>query len=396
MERYGLTDPARRGAVDAIMVALLLSGVAGIANQVLWQRALKIFLGGSETFSSMIVVLVFMLGLGVGAGWVGARCARLRHPLAALAGVELALFAVNGFLAWLLGLDVSESVYAIERLAVSAGVPIRLVYALASFAVLLAPTLLMGATMPLASEACQRQFGATQSSLIAVLFFVNTLGAVVGAFGSSFYSLPWFGQQSSLLAAASFNLFAAAVAGGLAWRTAAVAAGAGSGEGSLLAALFRPLRLEELLGAILGFLSLGFEMYLLRLMSLAHEPLPHTFAVTLCLYLLYWSLGVFLSSRFRERLTLTLVLCAASVLATPLLYDYDRWQAGFSMWVGAQLYFLPCLFFGFLYGALVSRSARDWGSDVGRFYALNTVGSCCGILFFPWWATSSSTGSTPS
>ena len=58
-------------ALDArgltLLGALFASGVAGVVNQVVWQRALKIFLGGSETLSSMVVVLVFMLGLGLGA-----------------------------------------------------------------------------------------------------------------------------------------------------------------------------------------------------------------------------------------------------------------------------------------------------------------------------------------
>lgn len=50
-------------SLAGLFSGLVLSGVAGIVNQVVWQRALKIFLGGSEALSAMIVVLVFMLGL---------------------------------------------------------------------------------------------------------------------------------------------------------------------------------------------------------------------------------------------------------------------------------------------------------------------------------------------
>ena len=57
-----------------ILGALFLSGIAGLANQVIWQRGLKVFLGGSETLSAMIAVLVFMLGLGLGALSAGALC----------------------------------------------------------------------------------------------------------------------------------------------------------------------------------------------------------------------------------------------------------------------------------------------------------------------------------
>jgi hypothetical protein len=47
-----------------VALALFLSGAAALANQVVWQRALKIFVGGSEELASMVVVLVFM-----GGGW---------------------------------------------------------------------------------------------------------------------------------------------------------------------------------------------------------------------------------------------------------------------------------------------------------------------------------------
>jgi protein-L-isoaspartate O-methyltransferase len=121
-------------------------------------------------------------------------------------------------------------------------------------------------------------------------------------------------------------------------------------------------------------------MYLFRLMALAHEPLPFTFAITLCLYLLFWSFGVFFSSRLPGRLTLVFALTGLMVATTPYLYELDRFSLHFSMAFGSLIYFLPCIGFGLLYGLLVSRSNRDWGTDVGRYYAYNTLGSCLGIL----------------
>ena len=108
------------------LTALLLSGVAGIINQVVWQRALKIYLAGSEAISSMIVVFVFMLGLGLGSFAMGLRAHRLRNPLRAFALVELSLALINGGICYLLALDVADSVYAFQRLVISIGVPLRL------------------------------------------------------------------------------------------------------------------------------------------------------------------------------------------------------------------------------------------------------------------------------
>ncbi len=393
-----LEAPARNArARHLVLTALFLSGVASILNQVLWQRALKLFLGGSESISAMIVVLVFMLGLGIGSGIVGARSDRIRDPLRGFGLVELALFAVNAAIALLLSLDLGESLFTAQRLALSANVPLRLVYALGALVLLLPPTILMGATLPLAAEACQRQLGATESKLITVLLALNTVGACVGAIGSSFYLLPYFGQRIALGTAALFNLAAGALVLALAFARrgkrsgpeAGAPAGVAPGSGPAAAARpiashapRRPLSREESLGFVLGFLSLGYEMYLLRLVSLAHEPRPYTFAFTLLFFLLFWTLGVWLAGRMADRSAALLAAGAVVVALMPVLYGIDRFQAHFALYRGGLLYFLPCLCFGAMYGRLVSRAATEWGRDVGRFYALNTLGSCLGILFF--------------
>ena len=241
----------RTGAVAVVLFALFFSGTAGVANQVLWQRALKIFLGGSETLSSLVVVLVFMLGLGVGAELMGARVWRSRNPVRLLGLVELALVVTTLGIGLLFRLDIRESVYAFQRFALSIGVPLRAVYAVGATLILLPPTILMGATVPIASEACQRQLGASRSSLVAVLFVLNTLGAVVGAFASSFYFLPVHGQTASLGCASLMNLGAAVTLLALAGRLPPAKPGVATPRREKA----DRLRPEELAGMGLGFLS---------------------------------------------------------------------------------------------------------------------------------------------
>ncbi|MEZ4281935.1 MAG: hypothetical protein R3F21_20215 [Myxococcota bacterium] len=392
-----MTAPRPNSAADAraqrlVLTALLLSGTASIVNQVVWQRALKLFLGGSEAISAMIVVLVFMLGLGLGSGLAGLRAARIRNPLRAFGLVEIALFAVNAGIALLLSLDLGESLHAAQRLALSFAVPLRVVYAIGALVLLLPPTLLMGATLPLAAEASQRQLGAVESRWITILLVLNTVGACLGAIGSSFYLLPYHGQRVSLGTAALFNLAAGAVVLALVFARRGARAEAPPSvnpiSSPLTAATAPPtaarkaLTREEGLGFVLGFLSLGYEMYLLRLVSLAHEPRPYTFAFTLLFFLLFWTLGVWLAGRMADRSAGILAAGAVAVALMPVLYGVDRFQVHFVLYRGGLLYFLPCLCFGAMYGRLVSRAATEWGRDVGRFYALNTLGSCLGILFF--------------
>jgi len=365
-------------AFAALILGLLCSGTAGIVNQVAWQRGLKVFLGGSETLSSMTVVLVFLLGLGAGAALAARWAARTRNPMLALAGLELGLVLINAAVAALLSTDLSETVYAVQRLAVSAGVPLRAMYALGAGAVLLPPTLLMGATMPAASEAAQRQLGATSRSLVPALFFVNTVGAAGGALLASLWLLPWRGQTAALTVAIGLNALAALLVG-LLGRAPAVAPRALAPA----AAPRRPLTREERLGFALGFLSLGYEMLLLRTLTLSHGPLPSTFAAGLCAFLVAWSCGVALAGRLgRVGLLVPALLSGVLVAALPAAIPWGRTLGEVSLHISAALMALPVVGFGLLYGVLISRRAESWGRDVGRYAALNTAGSCLGVLFF--------------
>jgi spermidine synthase len=366
----------RRPTLPLLLAALFLSGIAGIVNQVAWQRGLKIFLGGSEALSSMTVVLVFMLGLGVGAGVFSTRAANVRNPLRALGFVELGLCAANILVGTLLSIDLSESIYAMQRAAVGAGIPLRALYVAGAVLILGAPCFLMGVTIPLSSEACQRQLGRERASLVNVLLFVNTTGAVLGALASGFYLLPRFGQTTAIGVAAAMN----AVAGLIALAIARGAVLESGGVASALHTALRPTR-EDLLGFVMGLLSLAYEMYLFRAMALGHEPLPYTFASVLCGFLLAWSLGVFLAYEQRPRQVAAALLASGlGVAVMPVLADFDRWTARLSITGATAMLCLPVIGFGVVYGGLVARNAKRWGSDVGRFGAWNTAGSCAGIL----------------
>jgi len=371
-----------------LWLALCLSGMAGLVNQVVWQRALKIFLGGSETLSAMVVVLVFMGGLGLGSEVASRFVDRLPKPLLGLAAAEAGLAVVTAGVAVVLGLDLSESVYAAQRLTLSLGLPLRFVYAVGATVLLAVPTLLMGATVPLASEGFQRQLGASDRQLVPVLFVVNTLGAAAGALGSSLWLLPLFGQRGTLGVAVGGNLVAAVLVLVCSWKVGAgsasdddEAAEAGRTDDPPVEAPTR--RFDVTTGFFLGLLALGYEMVLFRILSLAHEPLPFTFAVGLAGFLVMWSVGVFAAGRLPGLRSIAgwALLTSAWVAAVPWWFDADV-EGQWSLSWGLAVFTAPCLGFGLLYGNVVARVARSWGRDVGRYAAANTLGSCVGILSF--------------
>ncbi len=298
MNRQSTDVRLLRTTVPLVLAALFLSGFAAIINESVWQRALKIYLAGCESASSMIIVLVFMLGLGAGSLGMGLIVHRVENPLRTLALIELALFLVNLTIAAVLAMDISDSIYSFQRLAVSLGVPLRLVYGASAVAVLLLPCVLMGVTMPLVSEVSQRKLRYKASSFLTTLFVLNTLGSVLGGLTGGFLLMPYYGQRTSLVVGASCNCVAAAILSGLyfvAYRGTAAAVESRSPQ-----VRRHGLATEEILGFWLGFFALGYEMYLFRVAALAHQPLPYNFSLVLCYYLLFWSIGVSLAKRIKE------------------------------------------------------------------------------------------------
>jgi predicted membrane-bound spermidine synthase len=381
--------PARTALVAAVLgLALLGSGFAGLTNEVVWQRSLKRLLGGSETISATIVVLVFMFGLGTGAIAMGNRARKAKDPLLWLAGLEGALCVANLAVCALLQLDLTSTVFGIQAAVDAAGIPLGLMYAVGSLVVLAVPTLLMGATTPMASEVCQRRLGQTDARVLGLIFFVNTLGAMVGCVLGSTTFVPIFGLTQAMMLAAACNLAAGLVL--LLLRTGLPTSPAAAAPAADQAAAKRPIwkgTTEEIVAMGLGAVALSYELVLLRANVLVHEPQPATFSMVLAGFLLFWSVGAGLGSRniplgLRSGLIITPLLGIAgvwSVMRTEYV-SFDSAAVMLEHILTHPLQFLPCLLFGFLFTRITARAAQDWGRDVGRIYGWNTVGACLGIL----------------
>ncbi|MFN3303678.1 MAG: fused MFS/spermidine synthase [Roseateles sp.] len=183
-----------------IGLAFACSGFAALVYQLVWQRLLFGAMG-VDIESVTVVVSVFMLGLGVGA-WLGGHVAdrwpgRIVH---AFGGFELAIAACGAASVPLLTV-LADRLALMPRLAAGAG----------CFLLLLLPTLLMGATLPmLVAHAARQREGIGRAT--GALYFINTLGAALGA-GAMAYLLPyWLDLQQIVWLAAGLNLAASLAA----------------------------------------------------------------------------------------------------------------------------------------------------------------------------------------
>jgi spermidine synthase len=190
-----------------VPTCFFVSGFAGLALEMVWSRMLALHLGGSAE-AVTAVVTAYMGGLGLGS-LVAARIARrVARPLKLYALLEIAV-AAFALLSPLL-LRAPEGLYRLahDYEEVARGLPFAVRFA-TSLLLLMVPTFAMGATLPLLVEDLTRRGGA-YGTRVAVLYGVNTVGAVVGTALAGFWLLPAHGNLATLRVAAALDLAIAA------------------------------------------------------------------------------------------------------------------------------------------------------------------------------------------
>ena len=186
--------------------AFAISGMAALIYQVCWNRLLFAAIG-VDLDSTTLVVSAFMLGLGCGSAlgaWLAARWRSL--GIAVFCGIELLLFAF--------GVLSARAIDAASEVLVTWPRPLA---AVGAFVLLLVPTLLMGATLPVMTEAAQRR-PALRHIRFPDLYIYNTLGAALGSLLAGFVLIEALGLRATLFSAALANLAAAAACAALVVR----------------------------------------------------------------------------------------------------------------------------------------------------------------------------------
>ncbi|MGE0454943.1 MAG: fused MFS/spermidine synthase [Vicinamibacteria bacterium] len=383
------------------------SGLCALVYQIAWLREFRLVFGAS-TEASAAVLAIFIGGLGLGGYLLGPRADAHPRPLAFYGRLELAIA---------LGAALTPGLLELVRLAyvglggsIVLGTTLGTLLRLALAALVLAlPTVLMGGTLPAAARAVETDADAGRGGT-ALLYGVNTLGAVAGSFAATFFLLEAFGTHLSLWLACVVNVAVAATALRLDARSgtpsaeraleaspppeAAAAAPASAPAGFVLAA-----------AAAVGFAFFLMEMVWYRMLAPLLGGSVFTFGLILALALLGIGLGgafyAFVAERYLARLSGFAWTCLleALALAAPFALGDDlaiaaahlRAFSGFGFggavlgWalVGAVVV-VPAAFvagaqFPMLI-ALLGHGRVAVGRQIGLAYAWNTVGAILGSL----------------
>jgi spermidine synthase len=189
----GAAPPAPALDSRAVYIAIALSGATALGAEVIWTRLLSLMLG-TTVYTFSIILAVFLVGLGIGSS-LGSLLARgSARPQVALGVCQLLLTLAIAWAACMLARSLPY--WPIDHTLASSPwhqFPVdimRCVWAT------LPATILWGASFPLALAAVAGSREDT-GRLVGGVYAANTVGAIVGAVGTSVVLVGLVGTQDS-------------------------------------------------------------------------------------------------------------------------------------------------------------------------------------------------------
>jgi predicted membrane-bound spermidine synthase len=408
----------QRAGVYAIF---FVSGAASLICEVIWFKQLQLLLG-SSTLAVSVVVACFFGGLAFGS-WVGGRLADgWQRPLRAYAGLEFLLGLVSAGVALLLSRWPSWGPIFAPWMMPGSATTLPFIV-LVSLVILLPPTALMGATLPVLARQLVRQ-RSQLARRIGLLYGLNTLGAATGCALVGFVLIGLIGVLSSALTASALYFAIALLALALSRRASASVAAAPTPQ-----AAAAPVEAEKGSGVLLavfalsGFASIAYEVLWFRILKCFSIPTVYAFSGLLSVYLLGLVLGALICARylaprkqhlltffaFVQLLTALAALFSLGLLGRgrnllmllsrlePELGTQDVMSGSFAgvvpfVLLSVLVLLLPTTILGIgfpLAAELTVQRLARLGSRVGSLYGLNTLGGVLGavltgFVLLPW------------
>lgn len=381
-----------------------LSGACGLIYQVVWGR-LAVLVFGSTTHAIATILGVFFLGLALGSYLAGKLADRCQHPLVLYAWLEIGIGAYAG--AFHLLLEGMQHLHQAVFPLVYDNLPLLTVVRIViSAVILLPPTVLMGATVPVIGEFLTRSPRDVGKDF-GLVFACNTLGAAAGSFLSAFFLIPSVGLRTTTWIAAALNIGIGGLS--LLWARRASVLARKESDPLETAGLTPKLVTSNqayavfIAFALTGFLGLVYEVAWSRALVLVFGTSVYAFATMLTTYLVGLALGSLVMGRWIDRtgnlirtfVLVQVVAASAVVVTTVVIGQLPEYFIGYfrtdTPWRTVVLLefvacfaimFIPAFCSGMLF-PLVARifmGQRKFriGRTIADSYAVNTVGCILG------------------
>jgi spermidine synthase len=379
-------------------IAVFLSGAAGLLLQTLWVRLLG-FIFGNTTIAVSLVLASFFFGMALGSRFFGKRADVTPSPFRFYARLELGI-GLTAAIAWF-ALRALEPVYVwFYRYSDGNLASTRIVQLVLTFAVLSIPTILMGATLP-AMVRCVMGDERAIATSVGRIYALNAIGAAAGLVAGAFILIEILGLSGCYALAISLNVAAAVLAAISRGTLAALSPAASTGDVDE-----KPVsRWLYALAFVTGMLGIGYEVLWIRLWSFvslhsvdnpigrAPAEMSSTYVFSFIVLLVVAGIAIggalvkYVRRPERSHLEDLAMVQAAlgiwglvTVTIEPLLF-FDHLQ---SKLIEVTLLVLPMsilmgIGFPLLAAEFVKRTEGS-GERFGRFYSVNTLGSCIGPI----------------
>ena len=383
-----------------IGLCFVLSGATGLIYEVLWARMLGLVFGAT-TLAVSTVLAAFMGGLALGSALAGKLASRIKKPLATYGWMEIgiAIYAllVPFLFHWI------DHVYALIWQQFQPGFfAFSLWRFLLSSLVLLVPTTLMGATLPVLAAALVHSSGRNSNS-IARLYACNLAGAILGTLAAGFVLLPALGVRTTIAVAACMNVLVGVVAIFLQRSTTL----------STLPEhhpvnpdnLDNPVSFWFFAAVASGFVTISTQVSWTRILTMIIGSSTYAFSIVVALFLIGLAAGAWWIARKdrSDSLRLTLlkveVLTAISLLLSlfilnklpavvvtlGLRFQTASWAGLLALQIlcATLLILVPACLMGMVMPLVLVWAGADEEkavARVGRGYAINTIGAIAGAF----------------
>jgi len=405
---------ARIKYLPFIFLVFFVSGMTGLIYEVLWSKYLSnIF--GSSTYASAIVISVFMGGLAFGNYFLGHRADKVKMNLLYLYGLleigiglycfvypDLVTFVENIYqrIGWSLNLQSTNKILFLVQFILNA-------------LTIFFPTTLMGGTLPILAKYITRRERDILNR-VSSLYFINSVGAVVGSLICGFILIRLFGLDFSITLTAIINVLLGVFCLGLAKKGGEILLTEETNDEGVIKNWIPPGKEQQYLSIILmtagvsGFASMLYEIIWIRTLIQFIGSSVYSFSIVVAAFIAGISLGSAWLSRRQDNMknpyeflgviqgliALTMYVCVANLgifaqgiwwlqqIFAPSLYAYPVFQLCKFLFIFILL-LVPCFFMGIslpLASALSSEKLVILGSRIGNVFSVNLIGALAGTL----------------
>lgn len=385
-----------------IYLLFFLSGISGLIYQTVWLRILIRTLGVT-VYATSTILAAFMAGLALGSYFFGKYADRTKRLLRLYAILELGI-GISAIVTLFVFGQLVPVFRFIFDLTGGNYTAMTLVRVIILFICLLIPTFLMGGTLPVLS-AHTRRYRTAFAIRVGHLYGLNTLGAMLGVFGSGLFFIGSIGELKTILIGVVINLGVALIAFSLdagseklkptvsPTQTKPTEKGPKS---VIISPYVSSIRKIVIIAYFLnGFVALAYEVVWTRMFQLHLGTSIYAFSMMLGVYLSGIALGSIWGGKYVNKIEdplrlfafLQVFIAFYSILGLYLFTVFKPVStqiALFNILLVPLVLVLPItVALGLIFPA-VSRSyvaeERVVGAGVGRLYAMNTFGCILGSL----------------